>query len=203
MNRGIFLILVLILGLAIRCYNLNFPSLGYHNTKENEYLSMAQLMSKTGDYTSKKVYFLNALEEDPTIRDNLQAPLIAYQILLAWNIFGENLWAPRLFNILFSVLSIVVLYFICSLLFNNKILSLLGASFLAVIPLGAFFSRNTGQSPCAAQAAGCCRRDTAGRHPHCRPSRLRRGTAGTRRRNAYAALSALAACPRAADATDA
>ena len=142
MNRGGFLILIVIVGLALRCYNLNFPSLGYHNMKENEYLSMAQLMLKTQDFLNKRVYFQNALQDNPVVKDDLQPPLFPYQIMLSWNLWGENLWAPRLFNVLFGVLGIIVIYLVSNLLFNNQNLSLLSASLLAVMPLGVFFSRN-------------------------------------------------------------
>jgi len=142
MNKGGFLILIVIVGLTLRCYNLNFPSLGYHNMKENEYLSMAQLMLKTQDFLNKRVYFQNALQDNPVVKGDLQPPLFAYQIILSWNLLGENLWAPRLFNVLFGILSIIVIYLTCNLLFNNQNLSLLAASLLAVMPLGVFFSRN-------------------------------------------------------------
>ena len=90
----IILSLILLLGLLLRIYNLNFPSLGYHDMKENEYLSMAQEMKRTGDYTTRRVYFYSAFEEEPKMKLYPQPHLISYQILLSWNIFGENLWGP-------------------------------------------------------------------------------------------------------------
>jgi len=38
----IILALILALGLFLRLDNLNFPSIGYHNMIENEYLSIAR-----------------------------------------------------------------------------------------------------------------------------------------------------------------
>jgi 4-amino-4-deoxy-L-arabinose transferase-like glycosyltransferase len=136
------LVLILVLGFALRFYNLNFPSIGYHNMIENEYLSMAQEMQRTQDYITKRVYFYNALDANPVVTQDIQPPLVSYQTLISWKALGENLWAPRLFNVIFGVLSILVIYFIALQLFNNINLSLFSAFILAVLPLGVFFSRN-------------------------------------------------------------
>ena len=40
------LILFLLLGLYLRIYHLNYPSIGYHNMKENEYLDEAYFFLK-------------------------------------------------------------------------------------------------------------------------------------------------------------
>ena len=99
--RNIFIGLILLLGLVLRAYNLDFPSIGYHNMKENEYLSMAEAMLGSGDFATRRVYFHNALEGDTTWKLYPQPPLISYQILISWKILGKNLWGPRLFNALF------------------------------------------------------------------------------------------------------
>ena len=133
---------ILLLGLALRIYNLNFPSVGYHSMKENEYLGMAQEMRRTNDFVTKRIYFHNAFEEESAVKLHPQPPLISYQILIAWKLFGENLWGARLVNILFGTLSILIIYFIALLLFRNTPLSLYCALLLAVMPLAVFFSRN-------------------------------------------------------------
>ncbi|MDP7157791.1 MAG: hypothetical protein QF922_06170, partial [SAR324 cluster bacterium] len=35
------LTIILVFGAYLRSYHINYPSIGYHNMKENEYLSMA------------------------------------------------------------------------------------------------------------------------------------------------------------------
>ena len=142
MKNTILLICILLLGLSLRVYNLNFPSIGYHNMKENESLSIAQEMIRTKDFLHKRVYFFNALQKDPVVRDNLQPPLVSYQILLAWRMFGENLWSARLFNVLFAMLVIVVMYLVGCQLFQDKRLALFGTFLLSIMPLAVFFSRN-------------------------------------------------------------
>jgi 4-amino-4-deoxy-L-arabinose transferase-like glycosyltransferase len=110
--------------------------------KENEYLSMAEEMKRTQDFLTRRIYFYNAFEENPTARIYPQPPMVSYQILFAWNIFGENLWGARLVNVLFGVFSIIVVYFIALLLFNQARLALFSAFLLAIMPLAVFFSRN-------------------------------------------------------------
>jgi 4-amino-4-deoxy-L-arabinose transferase-like glycosyltransferase len=142
MNKNIILGLILCLGLASRCYHLNFPSIGYHNMKENEYLSMAEEMIRTKDFITRRIYFYNAFEEEPTMKLYPQPPLISYQTLISWKLLGDNLWGPRLFNVLFGLASIVVIYLIALLLFKEIKWALFCAFLLAIMPLGVFFSRN-------------------------------------------------------------
>lgn len=136
------LCLILLLGFLVRTYHINFPSIGYHNMKENDLLSIAQEMKRTGDFLTRRVYFLSGLEEEPMVKLFPQVPLIPYQILVSWRFLGENLWGPRLLNVIFGVLSILVIYLIGRLLFRETILSLLCAFFLSIMPLAVFFSRN-------------------------------------------------------------
>jgi 4-amino-4-deoxy-L-arabinose transferase-like glycosyltransferase len=136
------LLLILVVGFLVRAYNLDFPSVGYHNMAENESLCIAQEMQDSGRLSFKQVYFYNAFLDDPAIKNDGKFPLIPYQILLSWKLFGENLWGARLFNIFFGLLSILVIYLIASLFFKEFILSLFCASLVAVMPLAVFFSRN-------------------------------------------------------------
>lgn len=138
----ILLCLVLLTALALRLYNVGFPSIGYHNMQENDYMSTAYNMDKTGDYITKTVYYNNISAGDMPAKADPQPPLVSYQTLMAWKLFGENLWAPRLINIAFGVLSILVIYLISGLLFDDRRISLFVAFSLAIMPLAVFFSRN-------------------------------------------------------------
>lgn len=142
MKKTVLLGLILILGFILRSYNLDFPAIGYHNTKENDYLCMAQEMQRTNDYVSRRIYFWNAFENNPTIRVYPEPPLVSYQILLSWKLLGENLWGPRLINIFFGLAAILVMYFSASLLFKETNRALFSALLLAIMPLSVFFSRN-------------------------------------------------------------
>lgn len=135
------LVLIIFLGLIFRIYNLDFPSIGYHNMKENEYLSIAEEMLKSKDLITRRS-FLYELADGLKKNYYPQVPLVSYQILLAWKIFGNNLWGPRLFNVLFGLFSILVIYFMGWELFKSKKISLAAAFLMAVFPLAVFFSRN-------------------------------------------------------------
>lgn len=132
---------ILLLATGLRSFNLNFPSIGYHNLNENEYLIAAQEMRRTGDYFINKTYCYNIFQE-PADRYRSWPAFISYQILLAWKLWDENLWGPRLFNVLFGCLSVLVLYRISLFLFKDKVQALSASLLLAIMPLAVFFSRN-------------------------------------------------------------
>jgi len=142
MRNKLILSAILLLGLLIRSYNIGFPSIGYHNMKENEYLSMAQEMKRTGDYATRRIYFYHAFEDNPLMKLYPQPPMVSYQTLLAWNLFGENLWDARLFNVIWGLLSILVIYLMAELLFKDTLAAFASALLLALMPLAVFFSRN-------------------------------------------------------------
>lgn len=138
----IVLTLIIIVGFMLRIYNADFPSIGYHNMKENEYLSIAEGMQSTGNLIDRQTYFYNNLDENLSMRLYAQFPMVSYQILLSWKLLGENLWGPRLFNVIFGLCSIIVIYYVAQILFCHRLLSLSCAMLLAVMPLAVFFSRN-------------------------------------------------------------
>ena len=141
-KAAIALSLIILFGFILRAYNIDFPSLGYHNMKENEYLSMAQEMLRTGDLINRRIYFYNAFQDKPLMKLYPQPPLVSYQILLLWKALGQNLWGPRLFNVVFGLVSILAIYFTAYLFFKSRSQALFCAFLLAIMPLAVFFSRN-------------------------------------------------------------
>lgn len=145
---AIALVAVLVLGFSLRLMYLDLPSIGYHNMKENEWLSMAQEMRRTGDYLTRRVYFEGGLTDTPGISSNREFPVMAYHVLAAWSILGENLWGPRLINVLFGAAAVLILFRIGLILFASPAGALWASLLLAVSPLAVFFSRNIqGESP--------------------------------------------------------
>lgn len=136
------LLLIVSAGFLARTYHLNFPSVGYHNMKENEVLSIAQEMQRTGDLLTSRVYFHDGLADDPGKIAAIRPPLVPYQILLSWKLFGQNLWGPRLINVFFGCASILIVYALGVVLSGSAQAGLWAALFLAVLPLSVFFSRN-------------------------------------------------------------
>ncbi|MCX5666992.1 MAG: glycosyltransferase family 39 protein [Candidatus Omnitrophica bacterium] len=143
MKIATVLFLILVLAAGLRCYNLDFPSIGYHGGKEHEYLSMAQEMLRTGDFVTRRIYYYGPFDDVPIMRLYPQPPIISYQIIAAWKIFGQNLWSARLFNVFFGIGSVLVMYFISRTLFvKNRYAALFSAFMMATLPLPVFFSRN-------------------------------------------------------------
>ena len=142
LRNALFLCALLTAGFALRAYNLGFPSIGYHNMLENEYLGMAHEMERSGDYLTKRVYFDGSFGMGTGVHADKRPPLVSYQTLLAWRIFGENVWAPRLFNVIFGVASIFIIYLMGCILFDDRRAALFSAAVLAMAPLAVFFSRN-------------------------------------------------------------
>ncbi|MGD0335588.1 MAG: glycosyltransferase family 39 protein [Candidatus Omnitrophota bacterium] len=134
--------LILLLSFLIRIPQLNFPSIGYHNMKENEYISMARNMLNKKDLANREVDFYHAFDTKAGFELYPQAPFIAYQVLLGYKLFGNNLWFPRLINIIYMLFSIVCIFYLVQILTGEYFFGI-GASFLlAVMPLGVYFARN-------------------------------------------------------------
>lgn len=139
------LFLILVIAFIIRLPQINFPSIGYHNMKENEFISMAKNMLKTKNIFSRYVDFHYGLEEERRKIDLFPGGyLTAYQILLCLKVFGEDnfLGYARFINIVFIVISILFLYKVSFLLSGSREISILSSIILTILPLSIFFSRN-------------------------------------------------------------
>lgn len=136
------LVFISLLGFALRAYHLNYPSIGYHNMKENEYLSIAEEMNRTGDFLARRVYFYNSFDQSPVMKLYPQVPLVSYQALIIWKLFGDSLWPARLVNVLFGIGSVILIYLISRVFFKDSKFPLFSAFLMAIMPLAVFFSRN-------------------------------------------------------------
>jgi hypothetical protein len=132
---------ILALGFQLRAYHIDYPSIGYHNMKENEYLSMAVNYHEKGLLANKEVFFYGH-EEIPHFDDYFQVPLISYAAVLAWKILGVSVWSVRLQMILFSLGGIVVSYLLTRALTRDTTVALLTAAALSLLPVHVFFGRN-------------------------------------------------------------
>lgn len=135
-------VIILTIGFILRNHNLNFPAIGYHNMEENGYLAIAEEMGHSSAIGAGKGYLYGGFDENPDGKERLSSPLLSYQISASRKVFGDNIWGPRLLNVLFNLCSILALYYICLLLFSNPAISLWCAFLLSIMPLAVFFSRN-------------------------------------------------------------
>lgn len=138
----ILLSLIILTGFFPRAYHLNFPSIGYHNMKENESISIAKYIRDTNDFVNRKIYFYDAFSDKNDFGLYPQIPFTAYQIFIGYKLFGDNLWFPRLINIIFMLLSIICIFWLLEIFLKENIYSLSGALLLSLMPLGVYFSRN-------------------------------------------------------------
>lgn len=133
---------ILLFAALIRMPQLNFPPIGYHNMKENEYISMAKNMLKTKDLLTRDVYFYHAFDGKTDFGLYPQVPFVAYQILLGYKIFGNSLWFPRLINIIYMLCAVACIFYLAYLLTGEYHLSVAAMFLSAIMPLGVYISRN-------------------------------------------------------------
>jgi 4-amino-4-deoxy-L-arabinose transferase-like glycosyltransferase len=143
---------IALLGLKLRIYHLDFPSIGMHNMKENEYLSEARFMIRSGDYLRRRVHLAGLEEGDGAFRkarlqgdlpeEYPQIPLVPWIILFSWKVLGEGFWQARLPIVLFSCATFFALFFFARRLSGRTLLALIAVFLLAILPEHVFFGRN-------------------------------------------------------------
>lgn len=144
----VFLALFLILGIYLRSYHLDFPTIGYHNMKENELLDQAVFFMDEGNFLHKQAYAFAGFDETTNYHEEYgQAPLVPYMVFILWKIFGYSLWMPRLLMILFFMAAVFVTYLIARKLTKNEYISVLAAGLMTIMPLGIYFGRNIQVEP--------------------------------------------------------
>ncbi|MDD1720332.1 MAG: glycosyltransferase family 39 protein [Methanoregulaceae archaeon] len=126
-----------------RVYHMDSPSIGYHNMKENEYLSQARYQWTEDDYLRRRTH-LAGLDPGPGYFEEYpQMPLLPWMIMGAWAVFGVQIWAARLIIVLFSVATIPALYLLVKRLSkDNEYLALTAAFIFSLLPVAVFFGRN-------------------------------------------------------------
>jgi hypothetical protein len=141
--QKLILLVIILYALLLRLPQLDSPSIGYHNMKENEYISIAKNMLKSGDFFTREVDFLNSTNGSKDYGYHPQVPYVAYQIALGFKFFGNNsLWFPRLLNILYMLVAIIVLFAVTRILTGEFFYAIAAALLLAIFPVSVFFSRN-------------------------------------------------------------
>ena len=131
-----------------RVYNIDVPSIGYHNMKENEYLSQALNQWKSDDYLRRRMHIFGLDSGPGYFEEYPQLPLLPWMIIGVWTLTGIQFWSARLIIILFSVATIPFLYLLVKKLtkdnefIDNEYLALTAAFIYSILPLSVFFGRN-------------------------------------------------------------
>jgi len=142
----VFLAVFLLFGLYLRVWHLDFPSIGYHNMKENEYLVPAYYFYE-GDWQGldilRRPYFLCGVEQPKCYFEEYpQIPMLSWVAALGWLVFGVNFWWPHMLVVICSLLAIVGIYALVKQVSKSTYLSLVSAFIFTFLPLGVFFGRN-------------------------------------------------------------
>ncbi|MBI5072373.1 phospholipid carrier-dependent glycosyltransferase [Candidatus Woesearchaeota archaeon] len=139
----LILFALMIYGFYLRSYHMDFPVIGYHNMKENQYIPYTEFMynaEEWKDYFRTETYWIgNQLHGYFT---QYEFPLIPWIILPLWWMFGVKLWAARLVVILFTVASIPMLYKVSKKLTDNEFIAIASAILFTIMPISVFFGRN-------------------------------------------------------------
>jgi 4-amino-4-deoxy-L-arabinose transferase-like glycosyltransferase len=126
-----------------RVYNIDIPSIGYHNMKENEYLSQALNQWNYGDYFRRRMHIFGLDSGPGYFEEYPQMPLLPWMIVSVWTLTGVQFWSARLIIILFSVATIPVLYLLVRRLTkDNDYIALTAAFIFSILPIAVFFGRN-------------------------------------------------------------
>ena len=144
----VLIVAFILLGIYLRSYHLDFPAIGYHNMKENEYLDQAVFFEEKGDFLHKQAFAFYGFDETTGYHEEYgQMPLVPYMILVLWKIFGESLWIARVLMIAFFMAAVLMTYYLVKRVSNNEFISLVSTGLMAVMPLGIFFGRNIQPEP--------------------------------------------------------
>ncbi|MBI2129658.1 glycosyltransferase family 39 protein [Candidatus Woesearchaeota archaeon] len=138
----IILALILILGFYLRSYHLDYPVIGYHNTKEVHTLAEARSFYKGGDYLYLRGDYTIPLVDPPKYSHVDNFPLYEWIFVIGWKIFGMQLWVARLVTVFFALGAVVFTYLFVKKLFKREDIALLSAFFTSISPLLVFFGRN-------------------------------------------------------------
>ncbi|MCD4760048.1 glycosyltransferase family 39 protein [archaeon] len=146
-KKGVLIILILIIlfGLYLRFYHVDYPVVGYHNWKETHYLTEARNFAENGFF--EHGFFVPEFDypdfgQDPSGVHSDSFPIISIFVGFFFILFGPSLFIARVIGILFSIGTIFMMYLLSNRLFKSESMALVVAFLTALSPLFVFFSHN-------------------------------------------------------------
>ena len=133
---------LLLFGFYLRSYHIDYPSVGYHNMKENQHLSETLNFYLHGLSIHREVFFQAGDKVPPYYEEYPQLPLIPYTGYALWKIFGISFWTMRLQIICYSLGTILAAFFLVRRLTGDALMALLTAAVMTVLPINVFYGRN-------------------------------------------------------------
>lgn len=145
-----WLLVIVILALVLRLYNLSTPLADWHSWRQADTASVAREYVKNGlDLLHPQYHDLSNI---PSGKDNLlgyrmvEFPLVNALVAESFKLFAiSSVWPIhvwyRFSSVIFSLGSLICLYFLVKQLFNLKI-AIYSTLFFAVIPYNIFYNRS-------------------------------------------------------------
>ncbi|MDQ3239368.1 MAG: glycosyltransferase family 39 protein [bacterium] len=144
-SRYLLLAIIMFVGLIVRLYNFNSPMTDLHSWRQSDTASVARNLSRNNiNVLYPKIdsfVSIDGVGRDNSFRYHFaEFPIYQALVAIASYMVGNVVVAGRLVSIAFSLLSIIVLYGLCSRFFGIKV-SLLSAFVYSLIPYNIYWSR--------------------------------------------------------------
>lgn len=146
-RRQVLIILIVFAAMVVLCYEIGEPYIGFHDWNDALFSIMAINHNTYGFHTT---HFMNVY---PFPTDTLSfsyfikhPPLLSILLSLNFRILGVYEWSARLFAIVFSLGSIVLLYLLVRRIYDENT-ALLSGFFMAFLPMTSYFGRMVCHEP--------------------------------------------------------
>ena len=141
----LFFALLVFVTIYLRSFALDYPSVGFHNEKENEWLAVTKDYYHNGFSTCKRILHHEGARDLPCF-ENPQLAFIAIVGALSWHIFGESIALVRMQMILYMLLSVLLCYGIAYRITRDKTFAGCAAVIYTLLPLNIFFGRTVNEA---------------------------------------------------------
>ncbi len=136
-SNKIILIALLIFALILRIYNINAPFLDHHSWRQtdtaaiarNFYLEDRNILYPRIDWRGIGPGYVET-----------EFQLVPFIASLLYSILGVSEWVARLIPIMFSLCSVILIFYLAKLYYNKKV-AIFSTIFFVISPLNIFFSR--------------------------------------------------------------
>ena len=137
-----FLFLILIFASIILSINLDKPFIGHHDYNGAWHSTASRNLVRYGLVNTR---FASVLNADYTARGDFQyfthyPPLLPILIYTSFSIFGVSELSARLIPLIFSLMTILLIYQICLRFFNPRV-AILSAALSSVLPIVVYFGK--------------------------------------------------------------
>ncbi len=137
----LWLLLLALSVIYFSAFELGYPSVGYHNTKENEWLAITKQFWTYGVSPHREALVFNGWADLP-YWENPQLPFIAYLGAIAWSIFGESIFSLRLIMIMINIITMFMVFVFVRKMARSNLMGLATATCYALMPMTLFFGRH-------------------------------------------------------------